>query len=244
MRVRAGGVLGLKTVIGGAIVQPGRAVPCLDLHQHFRQIPVRSRAAHHRDMRRALKNLLAFLLGHASQNAEFLALRLQFLVVGQPVKDLLLRLVADGASVVENQTRFFDSRHLPIPLLQERADHLFGVVHIHLTAESLEVKRFVRGPRHPFQYKTERNRAADGSSVPQVLVTLSGTSRLAKTTAMRNRRAPTQQRNVLAGDYALLATSRESAVSPFSRKPCNQPSTRFHPSAWLSAAAGAPANPS
>jgi hypothetical protein len=67
---------------------------------------------------------------------------------------------------------------------------------------------------------------------------------LAKLTAMGSRRAPTLRQNAFSVDYALLTTSRVSAVSPFSRKPCTHPSTRFHPPAWPAAAAKAPANPS
>ena len=111
------------------------------LLQHARQIPVRRRPRHQRNIRRPLENLLALLLRHTSQHAKLLALLLIFLVIVEPVKNLLLRLVADRAGVVQNQVSLFDRIHLPIPLRHQRANDLFGVVDIHLAAESFEVKR-------------------------------------------------------------------------------------------------------
>ena len=59
----------------------------------------------------------------------------------QPVKDLLLGLVADAAGVVENQLGFFGRLHPLVAFGQQRADDFFGVVRVHLAAEGLDVKR-------------------------------------------------------------------------------------------------------
>ena len=109
MRVGAGGEFGLEALVGLAVVEAGDALlPCLELHQHLRQIAIRGGAANQRNMGSALENLLAFLLRHAAQHAEALALFLQLLVVGQAVEDLLLGFVANGAGVVEDQPGLFD----------------------------------------------------------------------------------------------------------------------------------------
>jgi len=55
---------------------------------------------------------------------QLLALRPILLIIRQPVKDLLLRLVANRTSVIKHQPGLFDGRHLAIPLLQERPDDL------------------------------------------------------------------------------------------------------------------------
>ena len=113
VRIGAGGELGFKALVGLAIVESGDALlPCLELHQHLRQLAVGRRSAHHRNVGRAIKNLFALLLRHAAQDAETLALFLKFLVVGQAMKDFLLGFVADGTGVVEDQPGFFDGLNL------------------------------------------------------------------------------------------------------------------------------------
>src|SRR5438105_9724697 len=87
MRIGASRELGLEALVGLAVVEPGHTVvPCLDLHQHLRQIAVRSRSSDQRHVWRALENLVAFLLRHAAEHTKLLALRLKFLVVGEPVE--------------------------------------------------------------------------------------------------------------------------------------------------------------
>ena len=110
MGIRARREFGFKALVGlRGRSSPGSLAlvfpPPSNLHQHLWQVAVRRRSAHQRHMRRALENLFAFLLRHAPEHAELLALRLQFLVIGQAMKDLLLRLVANGAGVVEDQIR-------------------------------------------------------------------------------------------------------------------------------------------
>ena len=71
MGIGAGGEFGFEGLVGLAVVEPGNASSArLDLHQHLGQIAVRSRAGHQRNVRRALEDLLAFLLGNAAQNAQ------------------------------------------------------------------------------------------------------------------------------------------------------------------------------
>ena len=67
--------------------EPGdAAIAGLELHQHFGQPRVAGRAGHQADVRRALENLLAFLLRHASQHAEDLALARRALEILQAVE--------------------------------------------------------------------------------------------------------------------------------------------------------------
>ena len=110
-----------------------------------------------RDIRRALEDLFAFLLGHAAQHAKLLALLLQFLVVVQAIEDLLLGLIADGAGVVEDQPGFLDGRDLAVALRNERADDLFRVVGVHLAAKSLDVKRLLGFRAHQFSITRSAN---------------------------------------------------------------------------------------
>ncbi len=63
-------------------------------------------------MRGALENLFAFLLCDAAEHAELFALGQEFFVVGQAMENFLLRFVADGAGVVENQVGLLDRFYL------------------------------------------------------------------------------------------------------------------------------------
>ena len=94
-------------------------------------------------MRGALENLFAFLLRHAAEHAELFALGQELLVVRQTMENFLLRLVADGAGVVENQVGLLDRFYLFISFVDERADDLFGVVDVHLATEGFEVESFL-----------------------------------------------------------------------------------------------------
>ena len=123
-------------------------LPCLDLDQHFREVAVGCRPAHHGNIGRALEDLLAFLLRDAAQHAKLLSLSLQFLVVVEPVKDLLLGLVADRAGVIQDQSRLFDSRDLLVTFGNQRADDFFGIMHIHLAAERFDVEGLVGTHSH------------------------------------------------------------------------------------------------
>ena len=93
------------------------AISGLDPHQHFTQLVIAGRSAHQADVRRPVENLFALLLRHATQNAEELPLPRAFELL-QPVKNLLLRLVANAASVVKHQLGFFRRRYLRIALGQ------------------------------------------------------------------------------------------------------------------------------
>src|SRR5579862_3253622 len=118
------------------------------LRQHDWQILVRSRSADERDVGGTVENLFAFLLRYAAEHSEFFSLRLQLLVIGQSMKNFLLRLIADRTGVVENQIRRFDRLDLLITFLDERSHDLFRVVNVHLAAESFEIKGLLWNPRH------------------------------------------------------------------------------------------------
>jgi hypothetical protein len=63
-------------------------------------------------MRSAFKDLLAFLLGHAAEYAEFLPLCLQLFEIGEAMKDLLLGFVTDRAGVVKDKVCLLDALYL------------------------------------------------------------------------------------------------------------------------------------
>ena len=66
---------GVSNVSSRIEAQAGDApVAGLQLHQHFGQLRVAGRAGHQADVRRALEDLLAFLLRHAAEHAEDFAL--------------------------------------------------------------------------------------------------------------------------------------------------------------------------
>ena len=96
-------------------------------------------------MRGALEDLLAFLLGHAAQHGEELPLARLALELLQAVEDLLLGLVPNAARIVEHQPGILGPLDLRIARGHERADHLFGIVRVHLAAEGFDVEGF---PRH------------------------------------------------------------------------------------------------
>ena len=103
-------------------------------------------------MRRTLENLFAFLLRHAAQHAKLLAHGHQLLIIGQPMKHLLLRLIPDGAGVIQNQVGLLHRLHLPVSFMHQRSNNLFRVMDIHLAAKGLKVERLVRGRGHIHKY--------------------------------------------------------------------------------------------
>jgi hypothetical protein len=58
------------------------------------------------------------------------------------MKDLLLGFVADGAGVVQHQLRLFHGLDLAVSLVHQRANDFLRVMHVHLAAKGLKVKRF------------------------------------------------------------------------------------------------------
>src|SRR3954454_15100062 len=111
----------------------------LDLNQQFRELVIAGRAANQADVGRTVEDLLALLLCYATEDTKSLALVFAPELI-QTVKNLLLRLVANAAGVVKQQIGFRGSFGLYIPAGQQRADHLFGIMHVHLTAECLDVE--------------------------------------------------------------------------------------------------------
>ena len=147
MRVRARRELRLEGLLRLPVIEPGNPrLPSLQPLQHLRQVPVRRRPRHNRHIRRPLEDLLALLLRHAPQHGELLALALHPLVLVQPVEDLLLRLIADRAGVVQNQASRRLVLHLGIPLLLQRPNDFFAVMGVHLAAEGFDIKRFAHSP--------------------------------------------------------------------------------------------------
>ncbi|MCU1332171.1 MAG: hypothetical protein JWM08_1163, partial [Candidatus Angelobacter sp.] len=142
VRIGARREVSFKSEIGLAIVQAGNAIVSrFNLHQHRRQIAVRSRASHQGNIRRFLEDLFTFLLRHTAQHAEFLTLLLKLLVVVKPVEDFLFRFVADGASVVKHKVGFFYRLDLAVSLMHQCANDFLGVMHIHLATKCFQVKR-------------------------------------------------------------------------------------------------------
>src|SRR5690349_16322464 len=80
------------------------------------------------------------------------------------MKDLLLSFVADGAGVVKNQMGLFDGLHLTIPLMHQRADDFFRVMHIHLAAKGLQVKGLFLLSAHGSSI-TQQNSGVSGYSL-------------------------------------------------------------------------------
>ena len=133
---RVEGLIGIEAEAGDALVAG------FELHQHLGQLRVAGGTGDQAHMRRALEDFLALLLGHAADDGEDLALARFALEMLQAVEDLLLGFVADAAGVVENVMRRFDGFDLRVALVEQRADDFFGVMGIHLAAESFDDRRF------------------------------------------------------------------------------------------------------
>jgi hypothetical protein len=93
-------------------------------------------------VRRTIENLFAFLLRHAAQHAKHFPLPRLALELLEAVEHLLFGLVANRARVVQHQFGVFRRFHLRQALADKRADHLLGIVHIHLAAKRLDVEGF------------------------------------------------------------------------------------------------------
>jgi hypothetical protein len=74
VRIVAAGERRIESFVGVQAQAGDAAVARFELHQHLGQLGVAGRAGHQADVRRALENLLAFLLRHASEHAEHFAL--------------------------------------------------------------------------------------------------------------------------------------------------------------------------
>src|SRR5436305_11496932 len=115
-------------------------------------------------MRRALKYLFAFLLRDTPEHAEFLAFRLQLFKIRQAMEDLLLRLVTNGAGVVEDEVGLVHGLDLAIALLQQGTNDLLRVVDVHLATERLQIESLLRicfrHPRHIAKYSAAKRTTA------------------------------------------------------------------------------------
>ena len=151
MRIGAGGEFGFEGLVRLAVIEPGDTIRArLDLHQHLRQVAIRGRTGYQGNVWRPLKDFLALLLGDTAEHGKALPFLAQLLEVVEAVEDLLLGLVANRAGVVEDEVSLFLALHLRVPLRDERAHDLFGVVEVHLAAKGLDVKRLLSGAHnHP-----------------------------------------------------------------------------------------------
>ena len=144
MLIAASGKFRLECLIGLTVIQAGDAlVARFQLHQHLRQFSIGSGSGDQRYIRSPLEDLFAFLLRYATEHAKALSLFVEGLVVVQAIEDLLLRLIADGAGVVQNQRRVDFGLHLAIAFLHQRPNDFFRVMGVHLASESFNVKRLV-----------------------------------------------------------------------------------------------------
>jgi len=139
--VGAGGELGIEGLIGLAVVEAGdAALAGFKAGKHVGEVAVGGGAGDDRDVGGAVEDLRAFLLGYAADDGEALPFSVEFLVLIEAMKDFLLGLVADGASVVKDEAGVGFVGGLGVALVQERAYNFFGVVSIHLTAKGFDVK--------------------------------------------------------------------------------------------------------
>ena len=144
MLIAASGKFRLECLIGLAVIQAGDAlVARFQLHQHLGQFSIGSRSGDQRHIRCPFEDLFAFLLRHATEHAKALPLFVQGLVIVQAIEHLLLRLIADGAGVVQNQRRIDFGLDLAVTFLHQSPNDFFRVMGIHLAAESFNVKRLV-----------------------------------------------------------------------------------------------------
>jgi VWFA-related protein len=134
---RIEGLVGVEAQAGHALVAR------LELHQHLGQFRIARRTRHQTDVRRAVENFLAFLLGNAADYGEDFPLPRVALEVLQAIKNLLFGFIAYAAGVVENVVRRFHGFHLGVALVEQRAHDLFRVVRIHLAPKSLDVEGFI-----------------------------------------------------------------------------------------------------
>src|SRR3990167_10464420 len=95
-------------------------------------------------MRSGLKNLLAFLLPDAPEDAEYLPSGARLAELVQARKNLLRGFFPDATRVVENQVGLLRAFDGPVARLDQRARDFFRVVHVHLASERLDEK----GLRH------------------------------------------------------------------------------------------------
>jgi hypothetical protein len=98
-------------------------------------------AQHQIQVGQPLKRVFPFLLGHTpghhgDQMGFFL------FVSGKPpqkTEGFFLGLVADGAGVAHNDIRLFRVRRGPIPQGIEHRAQFFGIIHIHLAADGMNM---------------------------------------------------------------------------------------------------------
>ncbi len=165
--IAASGKFRLEGIIGLPVVETGDTLLArFELRQHFRQLAIGSRPRDQRNIRGALEDFFAFLLGHAAQHGKALPFFVQRLVIVQAIEDLLLGLVADRAGVVQDQRGFNLRFDLAIALMHQRPNDFFRVMDVHLAAEGLNVKRLVEKRHRKASISQRRVRKAVGYFPP------------------------------------------------------------------------------
>ena len=105
--ILARGEFGFECLVGLPVVEAGDAILAgFESAEHLGQLAIRGGTGDERDVRRALEDLLAFLLRDTAKHAEAFAGLVQLLVVVEAIEDFLFGFVADGAGVVEDQAGF------------------------------------------------------------------------------------------------------------------------------------------
>gem|GEM_PF-6820013 len=139
--IGAGGEFGVEGLVGLAVVKAGDAgLSGFEAGEHVGEVAVGGRSGDDRDVRGAVEDLLAFLLGDAADDGETLAFAVELFVLVEAVEDFLLSLVADGAGVVEDEAGVGLVGGLGVALVEEGADDFFGVVGVHLAAKGFDVE--------------------------------------------------------------------------------------------------------
>src|SRR5882724_2392531 len=132
---------GLECFIGVGIEAGDTLFAGFELREQLRKFAVACGAADEIDPRRALKYFFAFLLRDAAEDADFFRLAGHFTKLAEPGKNFLRGFFGDAGGVVENERCGFDGIDLTITAGEQDAGDFFGVVVIHLAAESFEVER-------------------------------------------------------------------------------------------------------
>ena len=139
--------------------------------EHGRQAVQGLGAKHHIDIGRTLAQRLAFLAGHAAADADHQVrvLFLELLPAAKLVKDLFLRLLADGAGVEQDDVGVtLVVGHFQFVRIAEQIRHAGRVILVHLAAVGLD-EEFLRHNNRPRpQGSTARPSPKLGMKIGQV----------------------------------------------------------------------------
>jgi hypothetical protein len=135
---------GLEGFVDVEIEAHDAAAAGFELLDEVRQLAIAGGAADETDPRRALEDFFAFLLGDASEHADYFAAVFRGgLVVAKARKYFLRGLFADAAGVVEEQVGLRRVFCGTIAAPEKDARDFLGVVDVHLAAEGFDVEGFI-----------------------------------------------------------------------------------------------------